>query len=87
MLPPEGLSIQNSNNPFDYAVAVVPADGIEFDTATRALYVGTGVDINVQMWDQSLVLFNKVPSGTILPIRAIGVIEPGTTATDIVALW
>lgn len=68
------------------AFAVVPNDSLDFDEATRALYVGQGGDISVVTLAGDQILFKAVAGSTILPIRARRVRLTGTTASFIVGL-
>lgn len=52
----------------------------------RALFVGTGGNVNVRVAGAT-VLYKNVPSGAILPVQASMVVGTSTTATDIVALY
>lgn len=54
---------------------------------SRALYVGAGGDVTVQMVEGMQVTFSAVPGGTLLPIRVRRVLATGTTAAGVVALW
>ncbi len=58
---------------------------------TRALYVGSGGDVSVEMFDPRLnektVVFVAVLTGTILPIAITRVNSTGTTASSLVAIW
>ena len=82
--------------PGENAIAITPSDstGI-FDSIgggpTRALYVGSGGDISVEMAGDNLaektVVFIAVLTGTILPIAITRVNAALTTATSLVAIW
>ena len=54
---------------------------------TKALYVGTGGDVNVVMEGGQTVLHSNVPSGAILPIRVKQVLSASTSASAIVGWW
>lgn len=69
----------------DYAVAVVPSD-VTAVGPTLGLYVGGTGNVTVTMKDGTVVVFNAVPVGAILPVRCVKV-NAATTATLIVALW
>lgn len=69
------------------AVAVAKSDTVEI-AVPRALFIGTGGNLNVKLRDDSTaVLFKNVPDATILPIRVKLVLLTDTTAADIVALY
>jgi hypothetical protein len=78
----------NNSNPAEYADVIVPSDVNRIKTS-RAIYVGVGGDVNVRMSCETpaSVIFKNVPSGSILPIRAVLVYASGTTATDLVNLY
>jgi hypothetical protein len=54
---------------------------------TRALFVGTGGDVHVEMKDGSEVTFRNVVGGCERPWRIRKVFQVGTNAADLVALW
>lgn len=76
------------NGPCFDATAVTASNTTEI--SCRALYVGTGGTVSVQMlgYDNSntVVSFTNVPNGSLLPIRVTKVLTD-TTASDIVALF
>lgn len=72
--------------PFFRAAAVTPNDDDDLSTPSRALYVGTEGDVSVVPIGQDTpVLFVGIKGW--LPGRVRRVMETGTTATDIVAVW
>ncbi len=58
-----------------------------FGHVPRALYVGGGGDLQIEMADGGIVTLPGVPGGSLLPLRAVRVLNGGTTATGVVALW
>ncbi len=67
--------------------AVTPSDTAALPM-TRAVYVGGTGNLAVQLWrDTNPVLLVSVQAGTLLPIRIRKVLETGTTATSIIALY
>jgi hypothetical protein len=72
--------------------AFVVSEDTALDPTPRALYVGTGGTIVVNMLDGAQVVFVNVPDGSILPVRAESVASAtddtltSTTAADIVGL-
>lgn len=72
--------------PADKAAAIVPSNGTNLAFATRAIYVGGGGDLRVEMQRSGTVTFFGLPGGTILPIRVARVYTAGTTATNLVGL-
>jgi hypothetical protein len=74
-------------SPAQTAFVITPSDQGELIEATRAIYVGGGGDILVQMIDGGNdVLFRNVIPGSMLPFRLKAVKATGTTATHIVGL-
>jgi hypothetical protein len=72
-----------SNTPLD----VTPTPSTNLTTPARALYVGTGGDINTLSPNSSTrVIFRNVPSGSILPVGVVQISNVNTTASNIVAL-
>jgi len=67
------------------AVAVVASDSTEFPIC-RALYVGTGGDINVRTADSQTIVFKAVAAG-IFPVQVDMVLSTSTTASNIIALY
>lgn len=78
-----GLSSPASN-----AFAITPSDSTDLAVAARALYVGTGgtVVVRLRATGTTAVTFKNVPSGSVLPVRAVRVLATGTTAADLVGL-
>jgi hypothetical protein len=53
----------------------------------RALYVGTGGNLNLLLQsDSAPVLFKNIPNGAVLPFSVSKVLSTSTTASDIVGL-
>lgn len=67
--------------------SVVPNDSLPLTQVTRALYVGTGGDLAVELSSGMQVTLNAVSGGAIQPLRVRRVLATGTTAGGIVALW
>ena len=74
----------NAASPARFFTAVTPHDSTDFDRICRAIYVGVGGDVVAVTEDASAVTFTGVPTGTILPIRAIRINSTNTTATNMV---
>ena len=74
-------------SPATSAFAVVPSDTAPLTAITRALYVGQGGDISVEMQNGQIVTYQNVQSGSILALRTIKIRASGTTASGIVAMW
>ncbi len=72
--------------PATHAFAITPNDDADLSPVPRAIYVGGAGDLVVSMMAGGPpVTFVNVPSGIILPLRAIRVLEASTT-TDMVLL-
>lgn len=70
-------------NPAFGAKAVAPSSTDTFEC--RYLYVGGAGDVEVEMFDKSVVTFKAVPAGTVLPVVATKLLL-ATTATNVVAM-
>ncbi|GJQ63521.1 MAG: hypothetical protein SCALA702_25740 [Melioribacteraceae bacterium] len=79
---------EQNNSPALNAFNVTPHDINELSNVTRAIYVGTGGDINITLRDDSTpVILKNVSSGTLLPLRVKLVKTTSTTAQDIIGLY
>ncbi|MEO0879232.1 MAG: hypothetical protein AAFY22_05905 [Pseudomonadota bacterium] len=74
-------------SPASSAVAVTPSDSVNLLQVSRALYVGTGGDVAVEMRSGATVTFKNVADGQSLALRVVKVLDTGTSASDIVAIW
>ena len=74
-------------SPATNAISLTPDDTTPLGTVSRAIYVGAGGDLSVEMQSGQIVDFQGVQSGTILAIRVLKVRQTGTTAAGIVSLW
>lgn len=75
------------DSPADFAAAVTPHDTTPLTATTRAVFVGVEGALTVTMAGGGNVTFATVPAGVILPIRVTHVLDTGTDADSIVALW
>lgn len=71
---------------------IVPSDddlagANEFSKFSRAIYVGVGGDVTVITTDGSVLPYVGVASGTTLEVQAKQVLDTGTTAKKMLALW
>ncbi|GIT93273.1 hypothetical protein JANAI61_37310 [Jannaschia sp. AI_61] len=73
-------------SPITNAQAVTPSDGADLSHATRALYVGQGGDLRVDMVGGATVTFVGLTAGW-HPIRVTRVHATSTTADHIVGGW
>lgn len=72
--------------PASGAFAIVPDDANQLPTTCRAIYVGTGGLLRVEMKWGGEISFHNLPDGALLPIRAVKVLT-ATTASSIVGLY
>ena len=59
--------------------------GVALDPTPRALFVGTGGDVTVEMLNGGTVTFKNLPDATVLPVRAAKVTAV-SGAADIIGL-
>ncbi len=77
----------NVTAPAMRAQAILPSDTVTLAEIPKALYIGTGGNLNlIAVGDTAIVAFRNIQPGTILPVRVAKVMQTGTTAADIVAL-
>lgn len=69
------------------AVATTTSDTVSSDDPTRAIYIGSGGSLRVEMVSGGVVTFTNVPAGTLLPIQVTRVYTTGTTATGLINLY
>jgi hypothetical protein len=65
---------------------VTPDDSSTLQVTSRALYIGIGGTLRVEMKMGGVVSFENVPDGALLPIRVVKVLT-ATTAGAIVGLY
>lgn len=75
------------SSPAENAAPVTPADAGALAQTSRALYVGQGGDLAVEMLGGGSIVLGNVPAGALLPLRVTRVRATGTTAARIIALW
>ena len=71
------------------AFSVTPDDNTELSGDARALYIGGAGNIKLQLRDMasgSVVIFQGVPAGALLPVLPRRVYSTDTTATNIIGL-
>ncbi len=68
------------------AFSVTPSDSLSLPVTTRAVYVGGGGALVVEMKSGGTVTFENLPDAALLPVRVSKVLE-ASTATDIVGLY
>ena len=90
-IPPGSFAESGVQAPYAHAESITPADSeLTSDHYTRAIYIGGTGDLAVKMAGaegDSIVIFEALPVGTILPIRVSQIRSTNTTATLIIALW
>jgi hypothetical protein len=77
---PLGLSARNG-------AVVTPNNDEDLSFVTRAVYVGTGGNLNVDLAGGQTIVIPSVPAGAFLPICVKRIRAASTTATGIVAFW
>lgn len=79
-------STQSVLTPSEYAFAVTPHDTAALQTLPKYLYVGSGGDVTLRTADATIdVVFENVPNGGYIYVRASHVRATGTSASAIVA--
>ncbi len=69
------------------AAEITPSDTVDLGDLPRAIWIGGGGSLSLQMADGGTVRLDGVPAGSLLPLRPRRVRATGTSATAIVALW
>lgn len=72
--------------PAGHGFAIIPDDENDLPRETRAIYVGGQGNLSVTLSSGDEVALVSVPSGAVLPLRAIRIRATGTTATNLVGL-
>jgi hypothetical protein len=83
------MSLINSfgTGPSSSAFSITPDDDNDITYPIRALYVGTGGDLQVILQDDTAeTLFANVLGGSCLPLQIKRVMASGTAASDLVGL-
>ena len=86
-MDPFATTASSLDSPARAAADVTPNDFADLATTSRAIYVGTGGNLAVEMADGSAVTFAGVVAGSVLPLRVAKVRSTGTTAGGLIALW
>lgn len=74
-------------SPARSAISAIPSDTTALPHVSRALFIGQGGDLSVEMADGDIVTFEGVPGGSLLPVRVGRINSTGTTASSIICLW
>ncbi len=80
----ESLSTSTSD-PASRAFPITPDDVLDTTEVSRALYIGVGGDVLVEMANGDIVNFENVPNGAVLPIR-VRKVKLATSASSILGL-
>lgn len=77
---------RSANTPSEHAFTVSPSDTVPLEAVPKYIYVGGGGSVTLRATDsRDDVVFENVPSGSYLYVRASHIRATGTTATAIVA--
>lgn len=77
----------SSITPAENCFAITPHDTAELPRVTKAIYIGTGGDLRLLTASNDVpVTFRNVVSGSVLDVRVRGVLNTGTTASNLVGL-
>lgn len=76
-------------SPASSAEAIVPNDAADLFNHSRAIFVGAGGSLSVELVDTpgQVVTLQNVIAGMIYPLRVRKVLASGTSATDLVCFW
>lgn len=75
------------SSPAEDGESIVPSDGSDLGQVTRALYIGVGGSVRLQLARGTQIDLSNVPSGAILPLRVRRVMASGTSAAGLVGFW
>lgn len=80
-------TVDSPMTPAGTCFVITPHDTVEFERATKAVYVGTGGDLVLRSVNGTAdVTFRNLPAGFILDVRVRAIRLTGTTAADLVGL-
>jgi hypothetical protein len=65
---------------------IMPDDTEELSEVTRAIYVGQGGDVAIELAGGGSVVLKGLKPGIIYPLRLARVLATGTTASDLVGM-
>lgn len=69
------------------AATVTPNDSTDLTLTARALYIGTGGNVNLDTISGTTIVFSNLQTGSILPLQVKRVRSTSTTASNIIALY
>jgi hypothetical protein len=76
------------NAPASSSADITPNDTTQLPVTTRALWIGTGGNLSVQLVGDNVArTFTNIPSGSIMPLACAFVMQTNTTCSGIVALF
>ena len=73
--------------PASAADAITPNDTSALPHVTRAIYVGVGGELTVEMLSGDIVVFSNVQAGVLFPLRVTKVLATGTSAAALLGLY
>jgi hypothetical protein len=79
-------TISDSTPPKNAEAVTLGAGNVTF-SGLRLLYIGTAGNLQVVTSGGQTVTFVGVFGGTFLPVLVTGIVDAGTTATNVVATW
>jgi len=78
----------NPSDPGQSSFAITPSDTNQLPFVTRAIYVGTGGNIAVQLLnDSSAVILMNAVAGSLLPFQVKQVMNTNTTASNLIGIY
>lgn len=70
------------------AKAVTPSDTVDLpDGPSRALYIGGSGNVSLITGGGTVITFNGLNSGYVLPLEVVRVRATGTTASNLIAIY
>jgi hypothetical protein len=87
------LYSRNANSidaPASRAAAITASDTGDVANTTKALYIGTGGSLKVELTGMApgaFVIFTNIPDGSLLPVRVRKIWDLGTTASNFIGLY
>lgn len=78
--------VTGNTDPATDGFPIIPNDTLNLVETTRAIYVGGGGAITLTLLSGTQLVFANIPSGTMLPVRAVLIKATGTDASDLVGL-
>ena len=79
--------ISRLDSPAEYAFSITPSDSTNLPNATRGIYIGGDGNLNLRTIGGSVVVFQNLVAGTVLPVRATAIYSSNTSATGLIGLY